>query len=187
MKLMRFGTAVAVLLAFAGTLRAAEFPQVRVETTAGAFVLQLDDERAPLTVANFLKYVEAGFYDGLICHRIVPGFVIQGGGFTPDLKPRETRDPIPNESGNGLSNRRMTVAMARSTNPHSANAQFYINLADNTGLDPKATRWGYAVFGEVVSGQDTVDDIGNRATSPKGAFTNLPAAPVIIERMTIEK
>jgi len=187
MNITRIGVFAVALLVFAGTVHAAEFPQVRVETTAGAFVVQLDDERAPLTVANFLKYVEAGFYTDTIFHRIVAGFVVQGGGFTADLKPREARPPIPNESGNGLTNRRMTIAMARTTDPHSADSQFYINLADNSGLDPKATRWGYAVFGEVISGQDTIDDIGNRATSPKDGFRNLPAAPVIIERMTIEK
>lgn len=175
------------LLIFTSTTHAAKFPQVRVETTAGAFIVQLDDERAPLTVANFLHYVEAGFYTDTIFHRVVSGFVIQGGGFTADLQIRETRPPIPNESGNGLSNRRMTIAMARSTDPHSADAQFYINLFDNTGLDPKPTRWGYSVFGEVISGQDIIDDIGHRATSPKGSFQNLPAAPVIIERVTIEE
>lgn len=186
MKIVRIRDLVAALLALAGTVHAAEFPQVRVETTAGAFVLQLDDERAPLSVANFLQYVEAGFYTDTIFHRVVSGFVIQGGGFSADLVPRETRAPIPNESGNGLSNRRMTIAMARTADPHSADSQFYINLADNTGLDPKATRWGYAVFGEVVSGQEIIDDIGHRATSPKEAFQHLPAAPVIIERATIE-
>ncbi|MAF83026.1 MAG: peptidylprolyl isomerase [Gammaproteobacteria bacterium] len=175
------------LLIFSGSASTAEFPQVRVETTAGAFVVQLDDERAPLSVANFLQYVESGYYVDTIFHRVVSGFVIQGGGFSADLVSREARPSIPNESGNGLTNRRMTIAMARTANPHSADAQFYINLADNTGLDPKATRWGYAVFGEVVSGQEIIDDIGHRATSPKGSFQNLPAAPVIIERVTIEK
>jgi len=187
MKIAQFSALAAALLVFAGAAQAAEYPQVRIETTAGAFVVQLDDERAPLSVANFLQYVEAGFYTGTIFHRVVSGFVIQGGGFSADLVSQETQPPIPNESGNGLNNRRMTIAMARTADPHSADSQFYINLADNTGLDPKATRWGYAVFGEVISGQDIIDDIGHRATSPKGAFQNLPAAPVIIERVTIEK
>jgi len=186
MKTIRVSALIIAVLVFAGTLHAAEFPRVRIETTAGAFVVQLDDERAPLSVANFLQYVEDDFYVGTIFHRVVSGFVIQGGGFDADLAAREARTAIPNESGNGLTNRRMSIAMARTADPHSADSQFYINLADNTPLDPKPTRWGYAVFGEVVSGEDIVDDIGHRATSPKGAFQNLPAAPVIIERISLE-
>lgn len=176
----------AALLLVAATAFAADFPRVRVETSAGEFVIQLDDERAPLSVANFLQYVEADFYSGTIFHRIVAGFVIQGGGFTVDLEPKETRPSIANESGNGLSNRRLTVAMARTGDPHSADSQFYINVADNNGLDPKPTRWGYAVFGEVVSGEDVIDDIANRATRPQGSFKEMPAVPVIIERITVE-
>jgi len=187
MTIIRISALAAALLVFTGAAHATDFPRVRVETTAGAFTVQLDDGRAPLSVANFLQYVEAGFYTDTIFHRVVTGFVIQGGGFNADLEPSEARPPIPNESGNGLTNRRMTIAMARTGEPHSADSQFYINLADNTGLDPKATRWGYAVFGEVISGQEVIDDIGNRATSPKGAFQNLPAAPVIIEQVVIEK
>ncbi len=183
----RISVLAATLLVFVGTADAANLTKVRIETTAGAFTVQLYDERAPLSVANFLQYIEDDFYTGKIFHRVVSGFVIQGGGYNADLEASETRPSIPNESGNGLSNRRMTIAMARTTTPHSADSQFYINLADNTGLDPKATRWGYAVFGEVISGQETVDDIGHRATSPKGSFQNLPAAPVIIERITIEE
>ncbi len=187
MNIFRVGGWCAVLLLTAGATLAAEFPRVRVETTAGTFVMQLDDERAPLTVENFLQYVRSGYYTDTIFHRVVNGFVIQGGGFTADLTPRDTQPPVVNESGNGLNNRRMTVAMARTNDPHSADAQFYVNLADNVALDPKPTRWGYAVFGEVISGQDVVDDIGHRATSPKGAFQNLPAAPVIIERIAIDE
>ena len=186
MMIIRISILAVALLSFIGTAHSAEFPRVRITTTAGEFVVQLDDERAPLSVANFLQYAEDDFYAGTIFHRIVGGFVIQGGGFTANLEPRETRESIPNESGNGLTNRRMTIAMARTGAPHSADSQFYINLSDNTGLDPKPTRWGYAVFGEVVSGQDIVDDIGHRATSPKDSFQNLPAAPVIIERVSIE-
>ena len=159
--------------------------RVNVETTAGDFIVELDEARAPLTVANFLQYVRDGFYEGTIFHRVVGGFVIQAGGYTPELQPKQPRDPIPNESGNGLSNRRLTIAMARTGEPHSADSQFYINLADNMELDPKPTRWGYAVFGQVVEGANVVDDIGYRPLSPKGPFQNLPAAPVIIERMTI--
>lgn len=164
---------------------AADYPRVRVETTAGNFLLELDDARAPLTVANFMQYVEEGFYEGTIFHRVVGGFVIQGGGYTADLTAKPVRDSIPNESGNGLSNQRMSIAMARTSEPHSADSQFYINLADNIALDPKATRWGYAVFGSVTEGLDAIDEIGHRATTVSGEFQNLPASPVIIERMVV--
>jgi len=164
---------------------AAGFQQVRVETTAGTFVIELDAGRAPLTVENFLQYVNDGFYDGTIFHRVVNSFVIQGGGYTVDHQAKETRPAIANESGNGLSNQRLTVAMARTGDPHTGDSQFYINLADNDALDPKSTRWGYAVFGRVIDGVDIVDDIGNRATSSKDQFQNLPAVPIIIEHMTL--
>lgn len=164
---------------------AADYPKVRVETTAGAFVLELDDARAPLSVANFLQYVREDYYTGTIFHRVINGFVIQGGGYTVKQEAKPGRPPIANESGNGLTNQRMTIAMARTNDPHSADSQFYINLGENVALDPKPTRWGYAVFGQVVEGEDVVDDIGHRATSPQGQFENLPAAPVIIERMVL--
>jgi len=164
---------------------AADFSKVRVETTAGTFVIELDGNRAPLTVANFLQYVNDGFYDGTIFHRVVNSFVIQGGGYTVNHEAKETRPAVPNESGNGLSNDRLTVAMARTNDPHTADSQFYINLADNEALDPKPTRWGYTVFGRVIDGVDIVDEIGNRATSAKDQFQNLPTAPIIIERMTL--
>jgi len=162
-----------------------EFPRVLIKTTAGEIVIELDAARSPLTVANFLQYVNDGFYEGTIFHRVVSGFVVQGGGYTADLKSKETRPHVPNESGNGLSNRRMTIAMARTSEPHSANSQFYFNLADNMALDPKPTRWGYTVFGQVVEGMDIVDDIGYRPTSPKEGFENLPAATVIVEEMAV--
>lgn len=164
---------------------AADFPKIRFETTAGDFVIELDATRAPLTAANFVQYVEEGFYTGTIFHRVINGFVIQGGGYTAELEAKPTREPVPNESGNGLSNRRLTIAMARTSEPHSADSQFYINLADNLELDPKPTRWGYAVFGQIVEGVDVVDDIGYRPTGPQGAFQNLPAAPVIVERAVL--
>lgn len=179
------GLLITGLAAMSQPATAAGFPQVRIETTAGTFTVELDEGRAPLTVANFLQYVRDGFYEGTIFHRVMDGFVIQGGGYTPDLEAKATRPPIPNESGNGLQNRRLTIAMARTNDPHSADSQFYINLQDNTTLDPIPTRWGYAVFGQVIEGFDVVDDIGHRATSPKGNFQNLPAAPVIIERAVI--
>jgi len=187
MRIMRIIGLTAILLVFAGTVFAADFQRVRVETTAGTFVVQLDEIRAPLSVANFLRYVEADFYTGTIFHRVVGGFIIQAGGFTTDLALKETEPAIPNESGNGLTNRRMTIAMARTGEPHSADSQFYINLADNTALDPKPTRWGYAVFGEVISGQDVIEDIGYRSTRAQGSFQNLPAETVVIEQITLEE
>jgi cyclophilin family peptidyl-prolyl cis-trans isomerase len=167
------------------TAGAADAPRARIETSAGAFVVQLDAERAPLTVQNFLQYAREGFFESTVFHRVVNGFVIQGGGYTSDLTAKPTRAAIPNESGNGLSNRRGTIAMARTGNPHSADAQFYINLADNVTLDPKPTRWGYAVFGHVVEGMDVVDDIGHRATTVKNQMQDVPVEPVIIQRVTV--
>lgn len=174
----------AVLLLGSGAATA-DFPRVRFETTAGNFVVELDRGRAPLTVENFLQYAEEGFYDGTIFHRVVNAFVIQGGGFTADLKPKETYPPIPNESGNGLNNERLTIAMARTNEPHSADSQFYINLADNAALDSKPTRWGYTVFGRVVEGSDVVDDIGHRATTSQGQHANLPTVTVTIEKVSL--
>jgi peptidyl-prolyl cis-trans isomerase A (cyclophilin A) len=174
-----------VLACAAGMTGAADFPRVQVETSAGAFVVELDRDRAPLTVENFLQYVTDGYYEGTIFHRVINNFVLQGGGYTPNLEAKPTQQPIPNESGNGLSNERMTIAMARGNDPHTADSQFYINLADNVALDPKATRWGYAVFGRVITGFDIIDDMGHRATVSKAAFTNLPDVPVIIEKMSV--
>lgn len=159
------------------------FPQVEVRTTEGTFVLELNGRRAPLTVAHFLSLVESDFYDGLVFHRIVRGFVIQGGGFTPKYELKEPDDSIPNESGNGLSNERGTVAMARTSDPHSANTQFFINLVDNgPKLDPQPERWGYAVFGQVIHGMDVVDAIATLPTGAGGPFpADVPTMPVIIE------
>lgn len=164
---------------------AAEYPKVRIITTAGDFLVELDDARAPLTVANFLQYVRDGHYEGTIFHRVVNSFVIQGGGYTVDMKEKETRESVPNESGNGLSNLRLTIAMARTNEPHSADAQFYINLADNVALDPIPTRWGYTVFGNVTEGAAVVDDIGHRAVRSEAQFQHLPDVPVVIERIVI--
>ena len=174
-----------LVLAWAPAMMAADYPKVRFETTAGNFVVELDDDRAPLTTANFLQYVRDGSYVDTVFHRVIGNFVIQGGGYTANLEAKATREPVPNESGNGLQNRRMTVAMARTNEPHSADSQFYINLADNVDLDPKPTRWGYAVFGRVVEGSDVIDEIGYRPTEPKGPFQNYPAVPVIIEKTVI--
>ena len=173
------------LMAWAQAALAADFPQVRFETTAGNFVIELDAARAPLTVENFLQYVNDGFYEGTVFHRIIANFVIQGGGYTPELEAKPTRGGVPNEAGNGLQNRRMTVAMARTNDPHSADSQFYINLADNVDLNPKPTRWGYTVFGRVIEGTEVIDEIGYRPTQPKEPFQNYPAAPVIIEKVVL--
>jgi len=174
-------------LAMLGQAAGAEPTQVKVETSAGEFVLQLDEARAPLTVANFLQYVKDGFYDGTVFHRVVNGFVIQGGGYTPEMTPKPPRPGVVNESGNGLTNRRGSLAMARTGEPHSGDSQFYINLADNLALDPKPTRWGYAVFGEVIQGLEVVDEIGHRATGTKAGMQDVPLEPVIIRKVTVLK
>ncbi|MGH8494848.1 MAG: peptidylprolyl isomerase [Gammaproteobacteria bacterium] len=162
------------------------FPQIEVETSVGRFVLELDSARAPVTVRNFLQYVSDGFYDGTIFHRVVPGFVAQGGGFTPDFEEKPARDTIVNESGNGLSNLRGTVAMARTNDPHSANAQFFINLDNNARLDPSPARWGYAVFGRVIDGLDVAMRIGNVPTGPGGPFdSEVPQTTILIESMRV--
>jgi len=160
--------------------------RVRVTTNAGNFVIELDRGRAPITVEAFLKYVNQGFYTGVIFHRVVQGFVAQTGGFTADFTQKPTAGAVFNESGNGLSNLRGTVGFARSEEPHSGTSQFYINMADNTALNPKATRWGYAVFGKVVEGMEVVDDIGHRPTAGGGPFSaNVPMEPIIIERIEL--
>jgi peptidyl-prolyl cis-trans isomerase A (cyclophilin A) len=159
-------------------------PQVQVVTSMGSFTLELNAERAPLTVAHFLKYVDQGHYSGTTFHRVVANFVIQGGGFDSSNKPVAAPTKVVNESGNGLTNQRGTVGMARSQEPHGGDAQFYVNLYDNDALDPNKTRWGYAVFGKVVQGMDVVDRIGNVATGSRGPFKeDAPLKPVVIERI----
>ncbi|HKE93881.1 MAG TPA: peptidylprolyl isomerase [Povalibacter sp.] len=167
-----------------GTVHADEPRLVRVYTSAGSFLIELDAKRAPLTVANFLEYVRAGHYGGTLFHRVVANFVIQGGGYDEQYVEKPTRAGVPNESGNGLSNRRGTVGIARTSDPHSANAQFYINLADNPSLDPQSSRWGYAVFGKVIEGMSVVDQIGSVATGATGPFeSDAPLKPVVIEKI----
>jgi cyclophilin family peptidyl-prolyl cis-trans isomerase len=157
---------------------------VQVVTSMGNFTIELNAERAPLTVAHFLKYVDQGHYTGTIFHRVVANFVIQGGGFDADNKLRPAPTKVVNESGNGLTNQRGTVGMARSQEPHGSDAQFYVNLYDNEALDPNKTRWGYAVFGKVTQGMDVVDRIGNVATGARGPFKeDSPLKPVVIERI----
>ncbi len=176
----------ALLLAAAATPAVGKdvpsYPQVEIRTTEGSIVLELNGKRAPLTVAHFLQLVENGFYRGTVFHRIVRDFVIQGGGYDARYALKEPDGTVPNESGNGLSNERGTVAMARTNDPHSANTQFFINLADNTQLDPQPERWGYAVFGAVIHGMDVVDDIATLPTGPGGPFpSEVPTLSVIIE------
>lgn len=150
----------------------------------GEFVIALDSARAPLSVANFLEYVRAGHYDGTIFHRVINNFVAQGGGYDEKLVEKPTRPNVVNESGNGVSNRRGTVGMARTGEPHSANAQFYVNLADNPMLDPQPSRWGYAVFGQVVEGMEVVDAIGAVATGEVGPLDrDAPLKPVVIRKV----
>lgn len=162
-------------------------PFVKLETSEGDIILELDGRQAPLTVGHFLELVDSGFYDGLIFHRVIPGFMAQGGGYTPGLKLKEDDRSIPNESGNGLSNVRGTIAMARTGDPHSANSQFFINVADNQRLDPKKDpmrgSWGYAVFGQVIEGMEVVDRIVSAQTGPQGEFRkDVPVIPIIIKQ-----
>jgi len=166
------------------TTTAAPTQLVQVITSMGNFTLELNAERAPLTVAHFMRYVDSGHYKGATFHRVVANFVIQGGGFDANYKPIDAPYKVVNESGNGLTNQRGTVGLARGSEPHAGDAQFYINLFDNEALDPNKTRWGYAVFGKVIQGMDVVDKIGNVATGARGPFKeDAPLQPVVIERI----
>lgn len=157
------------------------YPDVAIETSLGTFVVQLDRQRAPLTVANFLYYVDSGFYNRTGFYRVVPGFVIQGGDYTAAYQEKKTAAPIPNESGNGLSNVRGTIGMARDSAPHTATAAFYINLVDNKKLDPRPDRWGYTIFGRVIQGMQVVDKIAAVPTGRVGPFDkDVPLTPVVI-------
>ena len=158
---------------------------VRVTTNMGAFVIELDADRAPITVVNFLRYVTEGYYSNTLFHRVVSNFVVQGGGFdAATLKLKSTHEPLFNESGNGLQNKRGSVGMARSGPPHSANSQFYVNLADNSELDPLPTRWGYAVFGQVTEGMDVIEKMGVVATGSTGPFkSEAPLKPIVIQKI----
>ena len=177
------------LLACTGVGHAAETtvnPQVTLRTNMGTMVIELDPAKAPNTVKNFLTYVDSGFYDGTIFHRVIDGFMIQGGGYTQDYAKKPTQAAIKNEANNGLKNTKGTVAMARTGDPHSATAQFFINVSDNSFLDHRAPNpqgWGYAVFGKVISGMDTVDKIRQTKTGPGGPFrSDAPQTQVIIEK-----
>ena len=160
-------------------------PRVTLDTSKGKIVVELFPAKAPLTVANFLQYVKSGFYDGVIFHRVMPDFMVQTGGFTPDMKQKPTRGQIKNESTNGLSNERGTLSMARLTEPHTASSQFFINLKDNGGLDHSPRGWGYTVFGKVVEGMDVVDAIATVRTTTKGQHGDVPVEPVIIKKASM--
>ena len=178
-------TFIACLWTLPQSIASENYPQVEMVTSSGTFVLELDRNRAPVTVENFLSYVKDGFYKDTVFHRVIEGFVIQAGGYTKDFEEKETKPEIINESGNGLKNQRMSIGMARNNLPHTGSSQFYINLINNNRLDPMPTRWGYAVFGDVIDGIDVVDAIGHSATESKQDLQNVPVAPIIILKARI--
>ena len=189
MKLKKLLLGIASLaLIFQLQLANAANPKVKMETSKGTIIIELYAEKAPISVANFLSYVNAGSYDGTIFHRVIKNFMNQGGGFTSDYKKVDTKDPIQNEADNGLKNLNYTVAMARTSSPHSATNQFFINTADNGFLDhsSKSMRgWGYAVFGKVVEGENIVGAISRVRTGPGGQFAkDAPTIPIIIKKVT---
>jgi cyclophilin family peptidyl-prolyl cis-trans isomerase len=174
------------LTAAAQAAVAAEASKVSIKTSMGDVVLELYPDKAPKTVANFLEYVKSGHYNGTIFHRVINNFMIQGGGFNAGLKQKPTNDPIENEAKNGLKNEAYTVAMARTSAPHSATSQFFINVRHNTSLDyPGHDGWGYAVFGKIVQGQDVIDRIKAVQTTERGMHQNVPHKPIVIESATV--
>ena len=192
-KLALAGLTMLALIMVIGTSARAERsnPLVRLETSLGEITLELYPDKAPATVANFLQYVREGFYDGTIFHRVINGFMIQGGGSDANLNQKPTRAPIQNEADNGLTNQPYTVAMARTSDPHSATSQFFINVADNKFLNHTAKTpqgWGYAVFGKVVQGREVVDQIKAVPTGNRDGYQNVPLTPVVIVKaMVVEK
>lgn len=186
----------AALLLLAGLLTASPLaaegnPTAVIHTSKGDIEVELLAEQAPATVENFIGYARSGYYDGTIFHRVISHFMIQGGGFTADMEKKPTGEPIANEADNGLSNKRGTIAMARTNHPHSATAQFFINVQDNMNLDhtgqASSAAWGYAVFGRVTSGMEVVDDIRFVQTTTLGAYSDVPVEPVVIERVEIRE
>lgn len=182
---------IALMIASAavGAAKVPAHPHIEMVTSEGTIKLELDGKNAPLTVAHVLELIDDGFYNGTIFHRVIPGFMAQGGGYTPGLKLKESDATIPNESGNGLSNVRGTIAMARTQDPHSANSQFFINVADNTRLDPAKSAyggtWGFTVFGIVIEGMDVVEKIVSVQTGPGGEFRkDVPAVPIIVKSVS---
>jgi len=182
-------TSLFLLISSANAANDVTLKQVKIETSEGNIVLELDITRAPLSVLNFMKYVRSGFYDGTIFHRVIKNFMIQGGGFTPEMERKQPNAPILNEADNGLKNTRGTIAMARTNDPHSATAQFFINVTDNPFLNhtSKSPRgWGYTVFGKVIKGMNVVDKIRNQRTGPNGPFpSDVPVKMVLIQKVTI--
>ena len=181
--------AAALVFGFGAQAQAGGKNMVTLQTNKGDIVLELDAEKAPKTVANFLEYAKAGFYDGTIFHRVIPGFMIQGGGFTADMAQKPTNAPIENEANNGLKNDTYTIAMARTQAPHSATAQFFINVANNGFLNftaPTMQGWGYAVFGKVVKGQEVVDSIAKVRTGNRGFHQDVPVEAVVINKAIVE-
>lgn len=190
LKLPLMTAALALTLGWSSTDVAAQTsnPKVRLNTSAGDIVLELYPDKAPRTVENFLQYVKDKHYDGTVFHRVIDGFMIQGGGFTADMTQKATRGPIPLEAQNGLKNDRGTIAIARTPNPNSATAQFFINLVNNDNLNaPRPDGHGYAVFGKVVGGMETVDAIRKVAVGNRGGHQNVPTTPVTILKATLEK
>ena len=187
----RAATAAIALACLAGSALAADAPQVKLSTTAGDIVIALYPDKAPRTVANFLQYVRDKHYDGTIFHRVIDNFMIQGGGFDRNMVEKKTRPPVPHEGrqayARGLKNERGTVAMARTNDPDSATAQFFINVKDNAFLDPTPANPGYTVFGRVVSGMDVVDKIRGVATGRSGMYDDVPVTPVVINSATLVK
>ena len=179
-------TVLALALPLAAT---AQNPRVTLDTTEGKIVLELDAAKAPKTVANFLQYAKDGFYNGTVFHRVIAGFMIQGGGFTADIKEKDGRAPIQNEAANGLPNDRGTIAMARTSDPHSASSQFFINLKANSFLNKAQAqdRWGYTVFGKVVEGMDVVDKIAQAKTTTKNGMGDVPVNAITIKSATVSK
>ncbi|WP_431509203.1 peptidylprolyl isomerase [Variovorax sp. DAIF25] len=179
---------LAATLAIAATAHAQAQQRVKLATSAGDIVVELDAAKAPKTVENFLQYVKDKHYDGTVFHRVIDGFMIQGGGFTADLQQKPTRAPIPLEASNGLKNDKYTIAMARTGNPNSATSQFFINVKNNDSLNaPNPDGYGYTVFGKVVAGTDVVDKIRGVATGNKNGMQNVPVTPVVIQSATLAK
>lgn len=185
----QFAGALAALAILPAALAAQAAPQVKIETNMGDITVELNEKAAPKTVANFLAYVKSGFYKDTLFHRVIPNFMIQGGGFTSGMDEKDTRAPIPIESRNGLSNARGTIAMARTNDPNSATSQFFINVKDNHFLNANASRdgYGYTVFGKVIAGMNTVDAIARVKTHSVGYFDDVPIRDVVIKKMTIVK
>lgn len=178
-----------LFLAMLGTTTMSDTqPKVQFDTNKGTIVIELNQEKAPVTVENFLSYVKSGFYDGVIFHRVIPNFMIQGGGFTPDMQQKSTQENIENEANNGLKNTKGSIAMARTSAPHSASSQFFINVKDNSFLDFTSETpqgWGYAVFGQVIDGIEVVETIENVTTGIVGPYSDVPKEAVIIEKASV--